>query len=318
VQEYHRPVLLNEVIRLLDPRPGGTYVDCTLGGGGHAKAILSRILPEGQFVGIDRDKDAIDYAQSELSEFKNNVNLVRGDFRELDRILQELSIESVDGVLFDFGVSSHQLDVAERGFSFSTSAQLDMRMDKSQPITAADLVNELSEHELADLIYIHSDERWARRIARAIVRSREKSPIKTTAELADVVASAIPSKAQPQRIHPATRTFQALRIAVNSELEALDKGMEAAARGLAVGGKLVLISYHSLEHRAVKKFFAVGSGRCQCPPGLPQCVCGARQFLKVLTKKPITPTEEEIQDNPRSRSAQLRAAEKIGPMELEG
>lgn len=316
--QYHRPVLLDEVIRLLDPHPGDVFVDCTLGGAGHAKAILSRITPGGRLVGIDRDQDAIDRASIELEKYSENINLVRGDFSDLGRILRELSIGSVNGVLFDLGVSSYQLDTAERGFSFLAPAPLDMRMDTSQPVTAADLVNQLSERELADLIYTHSDERWARRIAHFIVDRRQVAPIRTTTELAQLVAAAIPAKAHPPRTHPATRTFQALRIAVNSELEALDKGLWAAADALAIGGRVAVISYHSLEDRKIKQFFAAGSGRCRCPPGLPQCVCGARQFLKVLTKKPVTPAPEEIEDNPRSRSAKLRVAEKTGPVALGG
>jgi 16S rRNA (cytosine1402-N4)-methyltransferase len=316
VREYHRPVLLSEVIRLLDPQPGGTYVDCTLGGGGHSKAILSRILPGGQLIGIDRDQDALDIAGQEFAEFSDNVTLARGDFGDLDRILRDLSVKSIDGILFDLGVSSHQLDTAERGFSFSSDAPLDMRMDTSQQTTAADLVNQLPEGELADLIYNYSDERLSRRIARAIVKRRQESPIRTTAELAEIVARSVPSGGHPQRIHPATRTFQALRIAVNSELEALDKGLAAAVDALSVGGKICVISYHSLEDRKVKDLFAAGSGRCQCPPRLPICVCGARQTLKVLTKRPVVPTPEEIETNPRSRSAKLRAAEKVSPVGL--
>lgn len=310
-QQYHRPVLPDEVVRLLDPRPGGTYVDCTLGGGSHARAILSRIQPGGRLVGIDRDEDAIEHTKRELAEFAENLNLVRGDFAELDEIMRNLSIESVDGALFDLGVSSHQLDIPDRGFSFSSTAPLDMRMDRTQLVTAADLVNKMSETELAEMIYVHSDERWARRIARAIVRRREVSPIRTTTDLAELVASAIPAKAHPPKTHPATRTFQSLRIVVNSELDALDKGLRAASRLLSAGGRLCVISYHSLEDRRVKRFFALESGKCQCPPGLPGCVCGTRQLLRVLTKKPITPTEEEIEGNPRARSAKLRAAERV-------
>lgn len=302
--------MLKEVVSLLDPKPGQIFVDCTLGGAGHTKAILSRIIPGGCAIGVDRDQDAIEQAQRELEEFKDNVKLVRGDFAELAEILRSLSIESVNGILFDLGVSSHQLDVPERGFSFQSPAPLDMRMDKTQPITAADLVNRLPEKELADMIYIHSDERFSRRIAKAIVNRREKSPIKTTTELAEIVASAVPG-GRREKIHPATRTFQSLRIAVNNEMEALDSALTAAADALVEGGRMCVISYHSLEDRRVKQFFALGSGQCHCPSGLPVCVCGRKQFLKVVTRKPVVPTEDEIYLNPRARSAKLRCAEKI-------
>ncbi|MEN6521380.1 MAG: 16S rRNA (cytosine(1402)-N(4))-methyltransferase RsmH [Armatimonadota bacterium] len=311
--QYHRPVLLDEVIEFLDPQPGQIFIDCTLGGAGHTKAILSRIIPGGCVIGIDRDQDSINQAQRELEQFKDNVILVRRDFADLDAILEELSIESVNGVLMDLGVSSHQLDEPERGFSFQAPAPLDMRMDRNEPETAADLVNRLPEKELADLIYIHSDERWSRRIARAIVRAREKSPITMTTELAEIVASAVPG-GRREKIHPATRTFQALRIAVNREMEALDMALEAAARALAIGGRMCVISYHSLEDRRVKQFFIAGSGRCQCPPGLPVCTCGSKQFLEVLTRRPVVPGDEEIEANPRARSAKMRCAEKVGLM----
>lgn len=311
VQEYHLPVLLNEVIRLFDPKPGQTYVDCTLGGGGHAKAILSRITPGGHLIGIDRDQDALDKVKPEFDEFSGSVSLVRGDFADLEQILKDLGISSVDGVLFDLGVSSHQLDAGERGFSFSVFAPLDMRMDQRQPRTAADLVNQLPEKELADLIYQNSDERWSRRIAKAIVERRQNSPILTTKDLAEIVSSVIPRGAHPQKIHPATRTFQALRIAVNSEMEQIDRGFAAAVAALKPGGVVSIISYHSLEDRKAKQFLAVAAGRCQCPPGLPACVCGAQQVVKILTKKPVVPTPEEIEANPRSRSAKLRVAQKI-------
>lgn len=311
MEQYHRPVLLNEVVEQLDLKPGKKIIDCTLGGAGHTKAILSRILPSGIVIGIDQDSDAIDQASRVLVGFEENIRLVQGNFYDLKQILRNLSIDSVDGILFDLGVSSHQLDVAERGFSFASDAPLDMRMDRNQPVTAASLVNELSERELSDIIYTHSDERWAKRIARVIVERREIKPIESTSELAAIVSKAIPAKGKPEKIHPATRTFQALRIAVNSELKALEDGLEAAADALAVGGRLCVISYHSLEDRIVKQFFATASGRCQCPPGLPICACGAKQYLKVLTRKPVLPTDEEIESNPRARSAKLRVAEKV-------
>jgi 16S rRNA (cytosine1402-N4)-methyltransferase len=313
VTEYHRPVLLDEVTGLLDPKPGGVFVDCTLGGGGHARAVLQRIVPGGRLIGIDRDGDAIERATQELAEFADNVTLVRGDFGDLKDILNDLQVGPVNGVTQDLGVSSYQLETRERGFSFSSDAPLDMRMDTDQSVTAAELVNTLPERELAQLIFIHSDERWAARIARAIVERRQQEPVRTTSQLAEIVRRAIPAKFHPPKIHPATRTFQALRLVVNSELEQLDRGLAAAADVLDEGGKLVVISYHSLEDRKVKQFFAAQSGRCQCPPALPQCVCGAKETLRVITRKPVTATPEEIESNPRARSAKLRAAQKVAP-----
>jgi 16S rRNA (cytosine1402-N4)-methyltransferase len=313
VKEYHRPVLLSEVLQWLDPKPGDVFVDCTLGGAGHSKVILSRILPGGHLVGIDRDSDAIEQAGAELAEFADSVTLARGDFGDLARILGEVRAGPVKGVLFDLGVSSHQLDTPERGFSFSAPAPLDMRMDQAQPTTAGDLVNGLSERELAQLIFVHSDERWAARIAKAIVERRQKEPISTTSELAEIVRGAIPAKFHPPKTHPATRTFQALRIAVNTELESLQAGLEAAVEALAGSGRIAVISYHSLEDRIVKQFFAAKTGRCQCPPAFPQCVCGAKETLRVLTRKPVLPTPEETEENPRARSAKLRVAERVDP-----
>ncbi len=313
VTEYHRPVLLSEVLEWLDPKPGDNFVDCTLGGAGHSKAILSLIQPGGHLIGVDRDADAIECAGAELQEFSGSVTFARGDFGDLARILGEVSAGPIKGVLFDLGVSSHQLDTPERGFSFQTPAPLDMRMDQSQPTTAESLVNGLSEKDLTQLIFVHSDERWAARIARAIVERRKKDPIRTTSDLADVVRGAIPAKFHPPKTHPATRTFQALRIAVNTELESLEQGLEAATDALAGSGRIAVISYHSLEDRIVKQFFAAQAGRCQCPRTLPVCACGAKQTLRTLTKKPILPTPEETEENPRARSAKLRIAEKVDP-----
>lgn len=310
--DYHKPVLLNETIELLGPQPGGVYVDCTLGGGGHSGTILERILPNGRLIGIDQDQESIDFVSQNLANFTGNVDLVLGNFSDLRNILDRLEVDKVDGVLFDLGVSSHQLDKAERGFSFSQDAPLDMRMSLENPVTAGDLVNSLSEKELADLIWIHSDERFSRRIARAIVQARAKKKIETTWELAEIVKHAIPPAARPKDIHPATRTFQALRIEVNSEMQALDAGLEQAVDALKVGGRIVVISYHSLEDRRTKNFFKLMSGQCVCPPGLPVCACGPRAIVKILTKKPVTASSEEINENPRARSAKLRAAERVG------
>jgi 16S rRNA (cytosine1402-N4)-methyltransferase len=309
---YHKPVLLKEILEFLGPEPGGVYVDCTLGGGGHSRAILERIQPTGRLVGIDQDQDSIDFVRQSLGEVSGQVDLVRGNFSELGDILERLGIDGVDGILFDLGVSSHQLDVAERGFSFAQDAPLDMRMSQENPITAADLVNKLPEKELADIIWIHSDERFSRRIARAIVAARTECPIATTRQLAEIVRLAIPPAARPKDIHPATRTFQALRIEVNAEMPSLDEGLLQAAEALKMGGRMCVISYHSLEDRKTKQFYRQMSGQCVCPPGLPVCACGAREILKTLTRKPVTPSPEEIDENPRARSAKLRVAERVG------
>jgi len=310
-EEFHRPVLLREAIDVLAPRPGGVFIDATVGGGGHARAIVERILPGGRLLAIDQDEEAIEYARKALAEFAPYITFVKANFGQLQSVAREAGFPEADGVLFDLGVSSYQLETAERGFSFREDAFLDMRMDRSQATRAYDLVNGLSEKELAEIIRANSDERFARRIARAIVREREKSPIETTRRLAEIVTTAIPAKARPRDIHPATRTFQSLRIAVNREFEALDKGLAGAVEVLKVGGRLAVISYHSLEDRRVKTFFRRLSGHCECRPNIPVCICGAQKRLRILTKKPITASEDEVRENPRARSANLRAAEKL-------
>jgi 16S rRNA (cytosine1402-N4)-methyltransferase len=310
-RDYHRPVLLKETIDLLNPRPGGIFIDATVGGGGHAKAILEKIVPDGRLLAIDQDEEALEEARKVLSEFAERVTFAQANFAQLEEVAQRSGFDGADGVLFDLGVSSHQLEAAERGFSFREDAFLDMRMDKSQPTRAYDVVNRTAERELAELIRSNSDERFARRIARAIVKEREKHPIETTRQLADIVTSAIPAPARPKDIHPATRTFLALRVSVNREYEVLDAGLTGALNVLAGGGRLAAISYHSLEDGRVKSFFRSQSGKCECPPGLPVCVCGAEKRLRVVTKKPVTPEEDEVRENPRARSAKLRAAEKI-------
>ncbi len=288
----HTPVLLEEVLTWLSPRPGGTYVDATVGLGGHAEAILERILPGGRLIGLDRDPEAIAVARERLSRFQGAFQLVHADFADLRKVLQDLGIGQVQGVLMDLGVSVLQLTSPHRGFSFSLPGPLDMRMDPSSPVTAADLVNRLSEQELADLLRHYGEEPFARRIARAIVRRR---PIYTTQELREAVAQAVPRRAWPRRIDVATRTFQALRIAVNRELEALEQALPQAVEVLSPGGRLVVISFHSLEDRIVKQFLRRAEG------------------LRVLTPKPVRPSREEVRRNPRARSARLRAAERITP-----
>lgn len=311
MDQFHVPVMLEEVINILQPRPGQTFVDCTVGGAGHAKAIVERIIPGGKLIGIDRDADALRAAAELLSEYRQNVILEKSDFGNLEAVVSGLGLRSIDGILFDLGVSSHQLELAERGFSFRYNAPLDMRMDVTQPITAQELVNSLSERHLAEMIRKYGDEKWAKRIARSIVERRTIRPIETSLDLVEAILAAIPPGAKGGRIHPATRTFQALRIAVNREFESLQAGLKAGIGLLVSGGRLCVLSYHSGEDRIVKDMFARYAGRCTCPPGLPMCSCGAEKIIKILTKRPVTPSEDEVRKNPRARSAKLRAAEKL-------
>lgn len=306
--EFHVPVMLDEVLSFLEPQSGRTFIDCTLGGGGHSLAIVERILPDGRLIGIDRDEEALHAAAERLSRYSENVILEKGNFSDLEAIAEKLDIRAVNGILFDLGVSSHQLDAGERGFSFRLDAPLDMRMDTSQRVTAEELVNSLSERHLAELIRDYGEERWAKRIAKFIV---ERRPIRTTTELTEAILAAVPSGARSETIHPATRTFQALRIAVNRELDSLQTALDSAIRLLASGGRVCVLSYHSLEDRIVKECFAKRAGKCACPPGFPVCACGAKKEIKILTKKPVTATDEEVRANPRARSAKLRVAEKI-------
>jgi 16S rRNA (cytosine1402-N4)-methyltransferase len=308
---YHKPVMLDEVLEFLRPENGKIIIDCTLGGGGHSLEIVKRIVPDGMLVGIDRDSEALAAAAERLASYSENVTLKKGAFGDLSDIAKELGLKTVDGALFDLGVSSHQLDAAERGFSFRQDAPLDMRMDTSEDVTAEDLVNTLSESELADIIWRYGEERWAKRIAQFIVKSRKIKPVKSTGDLVDVIMAAIPQGARKGAIHPATRTFQALRIAVNRELEMLKEGLDAAIGLLKVGGRICVLSYHSLEDRIVKETFLSYSGRCTCPPPLPVCVCGAKKSLEILTRRPALPTDAEIIENARARSAKLRVAEKV-------
>lgn len=307
---YHEPVLLAEMMHYLQCRTGGVYVDATLGGGGYAQRIVEAIGPEGKFVGIDQDEEAIHFCQKKFSPF-SNVYIYKSNFRKLSVVLKILQLEKIDGVVFDLGVSRHQLVTAERGFSFARVGPLDMRMDKEFQRTASTLVNTLSEKELSQLIYTYSQERWAKRIARNIVRARELKEISTTRELAEIIERSVPRSFWPQSIHPATRTFQALRLAVNSELDALREGILVAVQHLKKGGRIVMVSYHSLEDRMVKNLFKDLSATCVCPPRLPHCVCGKNPLLEIITRKPVIPAEEEICQNPSARSAKLRAAEKV-------
>lgn len=300
----HIPVLVNAVLSWLQVRPGGVYVDGTVGGGGHAEAILTASAPDGRVLGLDRDPQALEFARGRLSCFGDRVTLRHGSFAHLRALVADFA--PADGVLLDLGLSSLQLADPERGFSFTQEGPLDMRFDPTEDLpTAADLVNTLSVKELTDVLYRYGEERQARRIAEAIVASR---PIRTTTELARLVERVVGGRRE--RIHPATRVFQALRIAVNRELEALEAALPQALDVLKPGGRLVVISFHSLEDRIVKQFLQRESRDCLCPPEIPVCVCGHRARLRILTPKPVRPDESEVAANPRARSARLRAAEK--------
>ncbi len=295
----HVPVLVREVLAVLRPSPGGAYLDCTVGAGGHAEAILEAAGAPSRLVGIDRDPEAISVARSRLGRFGDRVRLGRGDFRELPRLVSELDVEGFDGVLFDLGVSSFQLDDPSRGFSFSMEGPLDMRMDReSGALAARDLLYELPEEGLTRIIREYGEERWARQIARGIVTARKQGSLETTRDLAALVTRAIPRRFWPRRIHPATRTFQAIRIAVNQELSGLEEALEIAVGLLHPSGRICVISFHSLEDRTVKHLFR----RLAAPEALPG--------VRILTRRPVTPAAEETARNPRARSAKLRAAER--------
>ena len=305
----HKPVLLEESLRALDIRPGGTYVDGTLGRAGHSLEILRR-LEGGRLIGIDQDQSAIDAARERLADFLDRVTLVHGNFRDLGDILRDLGVRGVDGMLFDLGVSSPQLDEPERGFSYMHDAPLDMRMDSTAGLDAAEVVNAWSYEELRRILYEYGEERFAPQIARAIVRRREERAIETTGELVEVIRSAMPAAALREKQHPAKRSFQAIRIAVNGELDALPPMLDAAAEALLPGGRLAVITFHSLEDRIVKQGLRELATGCTCPPEFPVCVCGKKPTLRLVTRKPITASAAELEENPRSRSAKLRVAER--------
>ncbi|HLO24912.1 MAG TPA: 16S rRNA (cytosine(1402)-N(4))-methyltransferase RsmH [Geobacteraceae bacterium] len=307
----HIPVLPAEVLRYLAPKPGGIYLDGTVGGGGHAAMILDASAPDGILVGLDRDTEALAAARTKLSLYGERVRLFQENFAGLAEVISGLGLTGIDGFLLDLGVSSHQLDSGARGFSFQQDAPLDMRMDPGSGETAADLVNGLPEEELARIIRDYGEERWAKRIAAFIVRDRVEAPIATTSRLVDIIKGAIPRGAWEERLHPATRTFQALRIAVNDELGSLERGVAAGIRFLNSGGRGVVISFHSLEDRLVKNIFRSHAQGCTCPKELPLCVCNATPQVRVLTGKPVMGSDEEVGKNPRARSAKLRAVEKL-------
>ncbi|HBT49238.1 MAG: Ribosomal RNA small subunit methyltransferase H [Caldanaerobacter subterraneus] len=307
--EYvHKSVLLKETIEHLNINPEGIYVDGTLGGGGHSEEILKR-LTTGKLIAIDRDEEAILAAKERLKDYKN-VIYIKDNFKNIKEILRNLGIEKVDGILLDLGVSSYQLEEVERGFSYMKGAPLDMRMDKTSPFSAYDVVNRYSEKELERVIREYGEEKWASRIAKFIVEERKKGDIKTTSQLVEIIKKAIPASARRTGPHPAKRTFQAIRIEVNEELKDLDKALEDMVEVLRGKGRIAVITFHSLEDRIVKNTFKKLENPCTCPPGLP-CTCGKQPVIKIITKKPILPSKEEVEENPRSRSAKLRVAEKL-------
>ncbi|EOS64874.1 16S rRNA (cytosine(1402)-N(4))-methyltransferase RsmH [Oscillibacter sp. 1-3] len=314
--EYtHKPVLLDECIEMLNIRPGGVYVDGTLGRSGHSREIARR-LNGGRLICIDQDTAAIQAAEERLAPWRDRVTLVHGNFSDLADILRDAGVSGVDGALFDLGVSSPQLDDASRGFSYMQDAPLDMRMDDTAALTAWEVVNAWSQEELRRILYEYGEERYAPAVARAIVRARETSPVETTLELVEIVRSAMPPAALREKQHPAKRTFQAVRIAVNGELDVLPPMLEAAVDSLNPGGRLAVITFHSLEDRIVKQTLREQARGCTCPREFPVCVCGKKPKIRLVTRKPIVPGAAELSENPRARSAKLRAAEKCGLFDI--
>ena len=307
---HHISVLLNECIDNLNIKPDGIYVDGTMGGGGHSLEIAKR-LTTGRLICIDQDPNAHEAAGKRLAEYKDRITFVRDNFGNIRNILDSLGIEKIDGMLLDIGVSSHQLDEAERGFSYQQDAPLDMRMNPDKPFSAYDVVNGYDEDALDRVIFTYGEERWARRIAQFIVKERETKPIETTGELVDIIKKAVPKGARKDGPHPAKRTFQAIRIEVNGELDVLQKAIDDVAERLSVGGRLCIITFHSLEDRIVKEAFRKQENPCICPPQFPVCVCGKKPLGRVITRKPILPSKEELEVNPRSRSAKLRVLEGV-------
>ena len=305
----HKSVLLDECIEALNIRPDGVYVDGTLGRAGHSREIVQK-LTTGRLICIDRDMAAIDAAKERLAPWMERVTLVHGNFADLGEVLREKEIAGVDGMLFDLGVSSPQLDDASRGFSYMQDAPLDMRMDKTAALTAYEVVNAWSYEELRRILFEYGEERYAPAIAKAIVRARETRPVETTLELVDLIKSAMPPAALREKQHPAKRSFQAIRIAVNGELDALPPMLKSATEALNPGGRLAVITFHSLEDRIVKRAMQDMARGCTCPPEFPVCICGKKPKLKLLTRKPIVSGEAELEENPRARSAKLRVAEK--------
>lgn len=314
---HHITVLKNEAVEGLNVKPDGIYVDCTLGGAGHSSLIASKLGPNGLLIAIDQDEHALANAEQALSVYGNKVRLVKSNFRHLKHVLMDIPQASrqgdlqVDGILFDLGVSSPQLDEADRGFSYQNEAELDMRMDQTAELTAKKIVNEWPAAEIARILFEFGEEKFARRIAAAIERARERGTIETTAQLVELVKEGIPAAARRTGGHPAKRTFQALRIAVNDELGAMQEALDQAVECLTSGGRISVITFHSLEDRICKTTFSKYVGKCTCPPDFPVCACGNKGVLKLVNRKPILPSEEELNENMRARSAKLRIAEKL-------
>lgn len=308
---HHVPVLLGQTLEALEIKPDGIYVDCTLGGAGHAAEIARRLGPGGLLIGLDQDESALKAASERLGPFGDRVRTVKINFEHIAPVIDRLGVGPVDGVLMDIGVSSHQLDEAERGFSFHQEAPLDMRMDRDNPVSAATVVGEWSEGEIARILWEYGEERWSKRIAGFIVKVRQQAPLRTTGDLVEVIKAAIPAAARREGGHPARRTFQAIRIAVNDELGVLQRGLEGALSVLRPGGRLAVITFHSLEDRIVKQTFARWASPCTCPPSLPVCACGKKPVAGLVLRKPVTAAPDELDQNPRSRSAKLRAVARL-------
>lgn len=314
---HHITVLKEEATEGLNIKQDGIYVDCTLGGAGHSSVIASKLGSEGRLIALDQDDWALDNAREKLAVYGERVTLVKTNFRDLEQVLKDLNVPmkdgvpQVDGILYDLGVSSPQFDEGERGFSYNHDAPLDMRMDQDAYLTAKEIINEWPEEEIARILYTYGEEKFSRRIARVIVEKRSQSPIETTGELVELIKEGIPAAARRTGGHPAKRSFQALRIAVNDELGAFEEALHQAVRCLAPGGRVSVITFHSLEDRICKQIFSSYLEKCTCPPDFPLCVCGGQGVLRLVNRKPLVPTEGELADNPRARSAKLRVAEKL-------
>ena len=306
----HKSVLLYETVDQLNIKPDGIYVDGTLGGGGHSYEIASRLSDKGRLIGIDQDEDAIKAASERLKPFMDRVTIVRNNYCNMDKVLDELSIDKVDGIMLVLVVSSYQLDTAERGFTYNVDAKLDMRMDQRQEVTARDIVNDYSEYDLYRIIRDYGEDRFAKNIAKHIVAARQKKPIETTFELNEIIKAAIPMKVRATGGHPSKRTYQAIRIELNRELEVLENSIDMMIDRLNKGGHLCIITFHSLEDRIVKVRYKNNENPCTCPPSFPTCVCGKKSKGKVITRKPIIPSEEELEENSRSKSSKLRVFER--------
>ncbi len=306
----HISVLLQECIEALNIKENGIYVDCTMGGAGHSWEIIKRLSSEGMLIGIDQDTEALNAAKNKLQTY-NNIKYVHDNFNNIDSVLTNIDVPKVDGILMDLGVSSYQLDNSERGFSYMNDAPLDMRMNRESSLTAYDIVNDYSEEELTKIFYEFGEEKFSKRIANFIAKNRKEKPIDTTLELVEIVKAAIPAKARREGPHPAKRIFQAIRIEVNNELGILNKSIEDGINRLNKGGRMAIITFHSLEDRIVKNKFKKLESPCECPPDFPICVCNKKPIIKIITRKPIEPSKEEVEANPRSRSAKLRIIEKL-------